>query len=380
MKKILVLNIGSTSTKVALFEDENQIFKESIEVPADSIKNITKARTQIPDRFESIKKILADKKVDLKTVDIISARGGAMPKIKGGAYKVTDYLREVAKYGTISQHESSITCVVARMLADPYGIPVIIYDAVATNEADEISQITGYPGIRFNMSGHPLNARMVARTYAKQLGTVYERNAFIVAHLGGSVSVSAHSHGRIIDMTGAFNGPMSAQRAGRLPTDSFLKLCYSNQFSFEELRRKLNGQSGFMAYFGTQNAKEVLDMSETREEVDLIVRAMALQLAKAIAEMRISLNEDPLAIILTGGMAYSEKFVNLVSERVSFIGQVVTIPGEMEMEALAEGGRRVLEGEEKAKIYESVPEGFDSMEDFLKFARETEAKEKKSGI
>lgn len=367
MKHILVINTGSTSTKLALYEDMTQRFKVELLVPEEELATCTKAVEQLPYRTAVVKEFLDSKNIQVKTLDIIVARGGPLPNVHGGAYEVNQLMIDVLKYAPLSMHESALSCMIAQALAEGTEIPVIIYDGVSTDEMTPVAAFTGYPGIRNSSRGHPLNARKVAREVADKLGMEYRDGKFIVAHLGGSISISAHAGGRIIDILNAFNGPMSPQRAGRLPTDELLKLCFSGKYTQSELSRKLNGKSGFMGYLGTQNAKTVFEMAEQGDETaNQVIEAMAYQCAKGIAEMRIAINAPVDRIIFTGGMARSTGFVQMVSQRVEFIAPVDVLPGEFEMEALAEGALRVLLGKECLHTYEELPDGYETAEEFYK--------------
>ena len=377
MERILVINTGSTSTKIAMYEGKTQVFKENLEVSLESLAGVTRAVQQLPSRVKSVRDTMEKHGVDVGMLDMIVTRGGTLPFIRGGAYAVDEYMVKVAAYAALSQHESSLACMVGKALADPHNIPVIIYDAVSTNEANDVAQITGCPGVPASLGGHPLNSRIAARKVAQEIGISYTEGSFVVAHLGGSISVSAHHHGRIVDMVNAFSGPMSPQRAGRIPSDELLKLCYSGEYTYDELRRKLNGKSGFMGYFGTQDARAVFELARSGDEkADLIIRTMAYQVAKAMAEMRIAVGETPNALILTGGMAYATDFIELVVPMVEFMGPVKVLPGEMEMEALVEGARRVLQGKETAKAYDSIPRGYKTREQFETYVAEKEAEQK----
>lgn len=374
MKKILVINTGSTSTKLALYHDQAQIYSENIQISLEFLEGKTRAVQQLEGRVALVRGVLDQHGTDLSQLDMIVARGGPVPDIQGGAYAVTDYMLDILIHAPKSQHESALACMIGRKLADPYGLPVIIYDAISSNEAQDVARVTGFPGVPTSLAGHPLNSRRAARKVAESIGIAYEDGCFIVAHLGGSISVSAHRRGSIVDMSNAFSGPMSPQRAGRIPTDELLKLCFSGKYTYDELRRKLNGKSGLMGYFGTQDARKVFELAEQgNAEADLVIRTMAYQVAKSMAEMRIALGAAPDALIMTGGMAHSHEFTALVQEQVSFLGPVVIVPGEMEMEALSEGAFRVLEGLETAKIYDAVPRGYASKDDFYAKITEKEA-------
>ena len=365
MEKILIINTGSTSTKVAFFEGDTLQLSGSMQVPIEELNKAKRTVDQLSYRMKTIYEWLDKNKIDLRNISMVAARGGPLPGVIGGAYLVSDYMVDVMRYVPVSPHESGLSCMIAKNIGDICGAPAIIYDAVTTDESNVLARYTGCPGVPNSTRGHPLNSRKAARMIAKKQGIPYENGCYIVAHLGGSISVSAHSHGRIVDMVNTFNGPMGPQRAGRIPTDELIKMCYSGQYSKQEITKLLNGKSGFMGYFGTQDAKEVFEMADSGNELaETVIGVMAYQVAKGIAEMRIALDEPANAVILTGGMAYSEKFVRMVSERVSFIGTVEVVPGEHEMEALAEGALRVLRGEETAKEYQSLPKGYQTKEMF----------------
>lgn len=370
MKQILVVNTGSTSTKIALFQDDKEVMRCELPVPEELVKNSLTAMEQLPYRVSVVKDALKEKGVDMTAIDMVAARGGMLPAIEGGAYRVNDYMVDVLTYAPATQHESSLASVVARKIADPYHIPVIIYDGVTLDEMDEIAKMTGVPFIRNPSSGHPLNARKAARESAKLLGIPYEAGNFIVTHFGGSISVCAHKHGRIVDSMNPYTGAMSPQRAGRLPTDQLVKLCYSGKYTQKELMKLLNGKSGFMAYCGTQNGREVFAMAEAGDEnAKKAIAAVELQVAKCIADMYISIQDKVDSIVFTGGMARNEEFVRRLYKRVSFIAPLQVFPGEFEMSALAEGALRVLNGEIQAKEFDLPPAGYESKEAFCEAIR-----------
>lgn len=365
MKQILVVNTGSTSTKIALFHDDREVDRVEIPVPEDLVKNSLTAVEQLDYRVRVAKEALDQKGIDLSKIDMVAARGGMLPAIQGGAYAINDYMIDVVTYAPATQHESSLACMVARRLADPFGLPAIIYDGVTLDEMDEIAKMTGVPSIRNPSSGHPLNARKVAREAAKKLGIRYEDGNFIVVHFGGSISCCAHKHGRIVDSMNPYTGAMSPQRAGRLPTDQLVKLCFSGKYTQKELMKLLNGKSGFMAYCGTQNGKEVFAMAERGDEnARKAIAAIELQVSKCIADMFVSINEPVNAICFSGGMARNEDFLRRIYGRVSFIAPMLAFPGEFEMAALAEGALRVLNGEIPAKEFDVPPAGYASKEEF----------------
>lgn len=356
MEKILVINTGSTSTKIALYEDGVKTLSDNMTVPLEVLGSVKRNIDQLPYRLQSVIDWTEKNGINVSELNMVAARGGTVPEIEGGAYVVDDHMEYIAKYFPISPHESSMSCVIANQLREKYGVPGIIYDACNTDEAASVAKMTGLPGVKISTRGHPLNARKAARTVAERMGIDYRKSCFIVIHLGGSISVGAHKNGRIIDMSNAFCGPMSPQRAGRIPSDELIKMCYSGKYTQAEITKLIHGKGGLMAYFGTQNAAEVFKMADEGNELaKSVLDAMAYQVSKAAAEMRVALEQDADCIVFTGGMAHSERFVKMIYDRISFLGPYDVVPGEMEMDALAEGAHRVLIGEEEAKIYAYEP-------------------------
>ncbi|RLD13437.1 MAG: butyrate kinase, partial [Caldiserica bacterium] len=240
-------------------------------------------------------------------------------------------------------------------IAKPLGIPAFIVDPVVVDEMDDLARISGLPEIERKSIFHALNQKSVARKAASDLGKRYEDVNFIVVHLGGGISIGAHRRGRVVDVNNALNGdgPFAPEKAGGLPTQALVDMCFSGKFTLEEMLKKLAGKGGLVSHLGTNDARKVEKMIEEGDEhAKLIYEAMAYQIAKTIGEMATVLKGDVDAIILTGGLAYSKMLTAWVKERVSFIAPVKIYPGENEMEALALGALRVLRGEEKAKIYE----------------------------
>lgn len=367
MKRILVINTGSTSTKIAVFEDNKQVMKRELQMPDDIVRNSLTAVEQLEYRIKIVQDCLKEENVDLSAVDMIASRGGMLPPIQGGAYRINGFMVDVVKYAPATQHESSLACMVAKHLADEYDLPAIIYDGVTLDEMDPIAKMTGVPEIRNPSSGHPLNARKVARETARKIGIPYEKGKFIVTHFGGSISCCAHKYGRIVDSMNPYTGAMSPQRAGRLPTDQLIKLCYSGKYTQKEIMKLLNGKSGFMAYCGTQNGRQVFEMAAAGDEAARkAIAAIELQVAKCIADMFVSIGESVDRVVFTGGLAKNREFIDRLSARVSFIAPAEVFPGEFEMEGLAEGALLVLNGEIEAKEYDVLPAGYASREEFYR--------------
>jgi butyrate kinase len=281
---------------------------------------------------------------------------------------------EVLTYAPQAQHVSNLACMIAKEIAEPYNIPVIIYDAPGTDEFIPEAKMTGLPEVEIIPVSHVLNTRKVARDVARKLGKEYEKCRFIVAHLGGGISINAHCEGKIIDSVYDDMGPMSPQRAGRIPTRFMAKLCYSGKYTYDEMKRKLIGAGGVIAYLGTQDLRKVTAMIEEGNDLaKKVFYTMAYQIAKGIGELAPVLHGKIDRIILTGGGAHNKLLTELITERVSFLAPVEIIPGEKEMEALAEGGLRVLNGIEQPKIYDIVPPDFKSREEFEAWVAEQKA-------
>ena len=375
MKTILVINTGSTSTKVAIFKDDTRVIQDNLFMSEEVLKRSMTAVDQLPFRTQIVTEWLANNGYSIKDLDIIAARGGPLPPIKGGAYRVNQLMVDVLTYAPVSRHESAWACMIGMNLAKGSDVPVIIYDGVSVDEIREVARYTGFPGIRNSGRGHILNSRRVSRMTAAKLGKTYEESTFIVAHLGGSISVSAHDRGRIVDIVNAFSGPMSTQRAGRLPMDQLIGLCYSGKYGQQELMKLLNGGSGYKAYFGTQDARKVAELMDAGDPLAYAVtEALSYQTSKAIGEMRVAAEHPVDRVILTGGMANFKFVTEYITKRVSFIAPVELLPGEFEMEALAEGALDVLTGKAMLQEFDLLPAGYATREEFYDYVRSCQDK------
>lgn len=353
--KILVINPGSTSTKIAVYDMDKELFSKSIEHSKEELAPFKKISDQLEFRKETILKALKEAGFDLSEFACISARGGNIHPVPSGTYIVNEKMVQdmlSLKYGA---HPSNLGAPIAYELARQYNIPAFIVDPVVVDEMEMVNKITGLKGILRQAKDHPLNQKAVSREVAKSLGKKYEECNFVVAHLGGGISVAAHRKGRIIDVNNALNGdgPFSPERAGDLPNVSVVEMCFSGNYTKEEILKMLAGNGGFVSHLGTNSLKEVLSRIEQGDEyAKLVYDAMVLQISKWIGIMAVVLKGEVDGVILTGGMAKSEKLVNDIKEYVKFIAPVYTVPGEFEMKALMEGALRVLKGEEEAKTYE----------------------------
>ncbi|MCI8991817.1 MAG: butyrate kinase [Eubacterium sp.] len=370
MNKILVINTGSTSTKAAVFHDDRKVLQANLIMPEDILKSCEKTVDQLPFRTQALASWLKENKRSAEEMDIIAARGGPLPPVHGGAYKVNRLMIDVLTYAPVSRHESALSCMIGVDLAEKAGVPVIIYDSVSVDEMNAVAKYTGIPSVKNRSGGHILNTRKVGKLVAEKTGAVYGDSTYVIAHLGGSISVTAHDRGKIVDCVTAFNGPMSTQRAGRIPTDYMIRLCYSGKYTKQELLKLLNGGSGYKGYFGTQDAKAVSRLLEDGDRLaGEVTEALAYQTCKGIAEMAIACENPVDRIIITGGMANFKYVTDYIVKRISFLAPVEILPGEFEMEALAEGARNVLLGKESAKEYDVLPAGYSSEKDFYEFIR-----------
>ena len=348
--RIFVINPGSTSTKFALFEDGKEVHKETIRYSREDLAPFATIYDQLPMRVKDMRKLLDSWQVDVASLDGIAARGGMLPPLKAGAYLVDETLVYVLRYKPAGIHGSNLGGLMAHELGAEDRIPAYIYDAVSVDEMMDEARLSGIKEWPRQAFSHALNTRAVARRYAEQIGKKYEDLTLICAHLGGGISLNIQHKGRIIDTVACQEGPFSTERAGSL--DIFVAADICDQEGSDGLRSYQVGRGGLVSYLGTNNAMEASDLvTAGNEEAALVMRAMALQVAKYISLLAADVSGQLDAVILTGGMAFWEDLCTEIKERVRFLAPVVVFPGEMEMEALALGIGRVLKGEEAAHCY-----------------------------
>ncbi len=351
---ILAINPGSTSTKVALFKNADCIAESNLSHSPDELEKYEK----IADQFEMRKDIILEwlEKEGFSTEDLkaVVGRGGLLAPIPGGTYSVSDAMIKDLKEGKRGEHASNLGGIIAKAIADMTNVPSFIVDPVAVDEFDDVARISGMPEIERRSQGHALNIKAVGRKVARQLGKKFEDINLVVAHLGGGISVAPVRRGANIDYNNANEmGPFSPERTGGLPIGDLVKLCYSGKYTHKDMKKKLKGKGGLVAYLGTNDAREVIKMIEQGDEkAKLIFEAMGYQIGKEIGAMATALKGDVQAIVITGGLAHSKLLVDYIKEMIQFIAPVIAVPGEDEMGALNEGAMRVMNGEEQAKIYE----------------------------
>lgn len=367
MKKIFTINCGSTSTKVAYFEDDKMISKVSLDVSAEQLKTMPKAQEQLGFRTEQVRTFLKENGLDYRTFDIVVCRGGTIHSVpKDGAYEVNDLMIATEKYAPAAQHASSLSCLIGSELVKGLDIPVIIYDPTCVDSADPIAKITGIPEITNKPVAHLLNTKMAGITYAQSVGKNYSDLNLIIVQLGGGITLGFHDHGRIADWVYDDEGAMSPQRAGAIPTRYMVDLCYKSGMDIQAMKMYLAGKTGLAAYFGTQDVRDVEKLIDSGDEKALLIlKAMAYGVAKSIGQLAVVRDGAVDQIILTGGVAYSKRITDWISEKVKFIAPVSVIPGEKEMEALAAGGLRVLNKEEEVQPFTFLPPGYSSIEDII---------------
>ncbi len=351
--KILVINPGSTSTKIAIYENEVEIYKKNIVHPSSELNNYKVATDQFAYRHQTVITFLEEIHFNLQELDAIVARGGALPPLEAGAYRINQSMIDFLSQRPRADHGSNIAAIIALEMSRELGIPSYIYDAISVDQLTDIARISGTPEIPRLSIIHALNSRSVAQKYALSIDRAYSDINLITAHLGGGITLAVHHGGRMIDMISDDEGPFSPERAGKVPCVPLVNLCYSGKYDHFTMQKVFRGKGGLIAYLGTHDALEVeRRIVQGDQEALLIYEAMAYQVAKGIGELATVVNGKLDAIILTGGIAYSEMLTNWIKERVKFIAPVVMMPGENEMEALALGALRVLRQQEIAHEYD----------------------------
>ena len=351
---ILAVNPGSTSTKVAVYEDEEPLFEETIHYGSDTFAYLADTIDQLGMRTDDVLSALESHGAAPESLDAVVGRGGLVKPLVSGTYAVDDAMVADLESGEYGMHACNLGGLIARSLGDAYGIPSYVVDPVVVDELEPVARVTGIPGITRRTSFHALNSKAVSRRCAKELGRSYEECCFVVAHMGGGITVGAHRYGRVVDVNNAIEGegPMTPERCGAVPLDGVIRMCYSGDFSEDEMVRLQNGTGGVKAHLGTSDMREVEAMVDAGDaNAALVYEALAYQVAKCIGSMLAALDAPADGIILTGGLANSERFVGLVTRRVEKLAPVFVYPGEDELLALAQGALRVLRGEEQVKEY-----------------------------
>ncbi len=350
--RVLVINPGSTSTKVAVFDGVTALCSDVLRHSAGELSRFTRIRDQFEFRSRIIEEELATHGIEVKTLDAVIGRGGLMRPVPGGVLVVDDAMLQDLETASRGEHASNLGALIAARLARDLGIPAYVADPIVVDELDDIARLSGLPEIERVSIFHALNQKATARRAARELGKAYAEVNLIVAHMGGGITVGAHRKGRVVDVNNGLNGdgPFAPERSGGLPVGQLARLCYSRRYTEQEMLAKISGKGGLVAYLGTSDAREVARRIERGDTHALLVyRAMAYQIAREIGAMAAVLAGDVDAIILTGGLANDARLVSWITSQVSFIARIFVYAGENEMEALRDAALRVLSGEEEAR-------------------------------
>lgn len=352
--KMLIINPGSTSTKVALFDGYERVAEEAVRHDPNKLREFDNVADQFDFRMETIDQWIASCGGDAVGIAVIVGRGAPLRPLEGGSYKITSQMLEDVRTRRYSNHASNLGCLIAHHLGMRFGVPSLISDPITVDNFADIARISGVPEIERKCRAHALNIKEVSRREAEKLGKTLVTANFVTCHMGGGISVAALRGGKIIDVNDGLlgMGPFSPDRAGALPVGGLVKLCYSGEYTEKEMIDKLSKQSGLVAYLGESDLREVERMIESGDDKALLVfRAMAYQIAKEMGIAAVALEGRFEAIILTGGMANSERLCSEVQNYAGFLGEFRIVPGEFEMEALAAAGVRFLSGQEDLKEY-----------------------------
>jgi butyrate kinase len=355
-ERILAINPGSTSTKIAVYEGTKNIFLKTLRHSSEELVDFAKITDQFAFRKNIILKELETAGIDISSIRVIVGRGGLIKPIPSGVYEVNEKMEADLKIGIMGEHASNLGGLIAADISRTLeGARAFIADPVVVDELNEVARVAGHPLFERASIFHALNQKAVARSYAKSLNKKYDELNLIVAHLGGGISVGAHQKGKVIDVNNALDGegPFSPERSGTLPVGQLAKLCFEGNHSLEEIKKMITGKGGYVAYLNTNSAYDVeLAAREGDKKATLIQNAMAYQVGKEIGAMAAVLKGQVDGIILTGGIAHNAYFVNYIKEMVEHLGNIIVYPGEDEMEALAINGLMVLRGETTPLVYE----------------------------
>ena len=355
MYKILVINPGSTSTKIAVFENEKSVLLKTLRHPVEKINKFSTISSQFEFRKEVILNEMRNAEINIHELNAVVGRGGLVKPIESGVYEVNDALKRDLIQGVMGQHASNLGGLIADDIAkDILGARAFIADPVVVDELDDVARITGHPLMPRQSKFHALNQKAVARRYAHNIDKNYEDINLIVAHMGGGISVGAHRKGKIVDVNNAIDGfgPFSPERAGTVPAGRLIDICFSGTYTEDEVRSMITGKGGLVAHLGTNQAHVAAELAnEGDEHARLILKAMAYQIGKTIGGALVVLKGEVDGIILTGGIAHNKLVVSYIKEYIDFLGKITIYPGEDEMEALALNALGVLRGERDCKVY-----------------------------
>ena len=357
-QRLFVINPGSTSTKIALFENEREIFSANVSHEAAKLKEFPEIRDQFPYRKERILSELAKNNISLDGIDAFVGRGGGLVGLISGTYRINEILLNHARIGFTVKHPATLGSQLAYDFACAYGGEAFVVNPPDVDELDPVARVTGFSDVVRESRGHPLNQKEVALRYAAEIHRPYEDLNLVVSHMGGGISVTAHRKGRMVDSTDVINGdgPMAPTRAGALPAAAIMRMCYSGRYTEKQMYDRITKTGGLIDHLGTSDVMEIIDRIENGDSyARLIYDAMIYQIGKNIGAYATVLKGQVDAILLTGGIAHDTYLIDRIVDMVKYIAPVRVYAGEFEMEALAAGALRVLTGREQAKTYTGVP-------------------------
>ena len=351
--KILVINPGSTSTKIGVYEDEKLLFDKTLRHPAEEIAKFESIPAQKEWRKQLVMDALKENNFDAKQLTAVSGRGGLVAPLHGGTYAVTDKMAADCVKGVQGQHACNLGGLISREIGDELGIPSFVVDPPAVDELCAVARYSGHPAVPRLSKFHALNQKAVAKRYAKEHGVPYESLNLIVCHMGGGISVGAHVKGNVIDTENALDGegPFSPERAGSLPSGGLVDLCFGGKYTEAEIRKMLTGRGGLVAYVGSTDMRDIIKKAETDSKTAEVVDAFHYQIGKEIGSMAAAMNGKVDQIILTGGIAYGKETVEALTKMIGWIAPITVYPGEDELLSLSQGALRVLTGEEELQVY-----------------------------
>jgi butyrate kinase len=354
MYTILVINPGSTSTKIGVFQDLKECFSETVAHSSAELSEYPSVAAQYEFRKRHILKALFDRGFDTRTISAVVGRGGVLRPIPGGVYRVNETMLEDIRAARYGEHASNLGALLADALGAEWKVPAFIADPVVVDELADVARVSGHALFKRKSIFHALNQKAVARRYAKETGRAYENLTLIVAHMGGGVSVGLHLKGKVVDVNQALNGegPFSPERAGTLPAADLVKLCFSGEYGEREVLKMISGQGGFVSLLGTNDMREVEKAAASGDpKASLYYEAFIYNVAKYIGSLAAAALGKVDAIILTGGIAHSKNVQDGVRRMCEWIAPLIVYPGEGELEALAQGGVRALSGEAAVQEY-----------------------------
>ncbi|MCL2408409.1 MAG: butyrate kinase [Oscillospiraceae bacterium] len=357
--RTLAINPGSTTTKIALYDNCDELFAVSIAHSLEDLKPFAEIQDQLQYRTDLLEKIMLEKGYDLGDVDVFAGRGGGVVPLEGGVYTVSELLADHASRAMSGgAHPAQLAAQIAKQFADRFGKLAFVVNPPDVDEFSDVARVSGVRGIYRESHIHALNQKEVAIRFCRSRGVKYEDVNLIICHLGGGISITAHEKGKMIDSNDIINGsgPMTPTRSGDMPYMKIIDFSYSGEYTKKELSNKLNKAGGLISHFGTENVPEILEKISTGDKyAELIINGMIYQCAKYAGAMAVALKGKINAIIITGAIADNAYFTDRMKGYLAWISEVVIMPHEFELEALAAGVMRVISGEEKAKTYTGIP-------------------------